>query len=163
MANTDHLFLGLDFDKDSDEPINFIETRFMDLSAFSAHEVTVEEVIFKTVEHGYHALRIKSGPERDAVMTQSSPLNAWREGQKYKNNPDLLVEGYDKFAIMEKLCRAKLEQHTDVKEVLLATGDRELLKVYDTDYWWGTGVDGSGENRMGKLWMKLRSELRAYG
>lgn len=61
---------------------------------------------------------------------------------------------------MEKVFRAKLAQHKDVKEVLLATKDRELRKVYDTDYYWGTGADGSGENRMGKLWMKLRDELK---
>jgi ribA/ribD-fused uncharacterized protein len=160
MSNTDHLFFGVDFNPDSQEPINFIETRFMDLSAFSAHEVEVDGITFKTVEHGYHALRIKPGAERDAVIRQRSPMDAWREGQKYKNDPELIVEGYDKFAIMEKLCRAKLAQHEDVKAVLLATEDRELLKVYDTDYYWGTGQDGSGENMMGKLWMKLRAELK---
>jgi ribA/ribD-fused uncharacterized protein len=159
MSNTDHLFFGIDFNPDSSEPINFIETKFMDLSAFSAHEVEVDGIVFKTVEHGYHALRIKPGKERDAIMEARSPMDAWREGQKYKNNPELLVEHYDKFAIMELLCRAKLAQHTDVREVLLATRDRELLKVYDTDYYWGTGVDGTGENKMGKLWMKLRAEL----
>lgn len=160
MGNTDHLFFGINFDSESKEPINFIETRFMDLSAFSAHEVELDGIIFKTVEHGYHALRIKPGKERDAVMKQRSAMDAWREGQKYKNDPLLLVEGYDKYAIMEKLCRAKLDQHTDVKLVLLATKDRELLKVYDSDYYWGTGADGSGENIMGKLWMKLRDELK---
>ena len=50
-------------------------------------------------------------------------------------------------------------KEADVREVLLATRDRELLKVYDTDYDWGTGADGTGENKMGKLWMKLRDEL----
>jgi predicted NAD-dependent protein-ADP-ribosyltransferase YbiA (DUF1768 family) len=35
-----------------------------------------------------------------------------------------------------------------------------LLKVYDTDYDWGTGTDGTGQNNMGKLWMKLRDELQ---
>jgi ribA/ribD-fused uncharacterized protein len=159
MSNTDHLFFGIDYDLDSTEPINFVETRFIDLSAFSAHEVEVDGLVFKTVEHGYHALRINPGKEREAIMQQRSPMDAWREGQKYKNNKDLLIEGYDKYAIMEKLCRAKLAQHADVKAVLLATKDRELLKVYDTDYYWGTGRDGTGENVMGKLWMKLRDEL----
>ena len=160
MSNTDHLFFGIDFDTESTEPINFVETRFMDLASFSAHEVAVEGVVFKTVEHAYQALRIKPGAEREAIMSQRSPMDAWREGQKYKNNQGLLIENYDKFAIMEKLCRLKLAQHRDVKNVLLATKDRELQKVYDTDYYWGTGQDGSGENKMGKLWMKLRDELQ---
>ena len=160
MANTDHLFFGLDYKKDSKEPINFIETHFSDLSPFSAHEVEVNGEVFKTVEHAYHALRIKPGPEREAVKQQRSPMDAWREGQKYKNNPELLIEGYDKYALMKQLCQAKLEQHNDVREVLLETGDRELLKVYDTDYYWGTGVDSSGQNILGKMWMQLRDELK---
>lgn len=47
-----------------------------------------------------------------------------------------------------------------MREVLLLSGKRELLKVYDTDYYWGTGADGSGENQLGKIWMKLRDELQ---
>jgi ribA/ribD-fused uncharacterized protein len=159
MSNTDHLFFGLEFDPHSDESINFIETRLHDLSPFSAHEIELDGELFKTVEHGYQALRIKPGLERDAIKQQRSPMNAWREGQKYKHDYELLVEGYDKYQIMEKLFRAKLDQHSDVRVVLVATGDRELLKVYDTDFDWGTGADFSGANNMGKLWMKLRSEL----
>lgn len=160
MANTDHLWFGHDFDPNSDEPINIIETRLQDLSAFSAHEVELDGVVYKTAEHAYHALRIKPGPEREAVQAARSPMDAWREGQKYKHDPELLVEDYDKYEIMERITRAKLEQHEDVRNVLLATGDRELLKVYDTDYDWGTGADFSGKNNFGKLWMKLRAELQ---
>lgn len=159
MSNTDHLFFGLEYNPEAKEPINFIENAFMYLSPFSAHEIEVDGVTYKTVEHAYHALRIKPGVEREQVKNQPSAKDAWREGQKYKSNPELLVDGYDKYALMEKLSRAKLEQHSDIKEILLESGDRELLKVYDTDYYWGTGIDGSGENQLGKIWMKLRSEL----
>jgi predicted NAD-dependent protein-ADP-ribosyltransferase YbiA (DUF1768 family) len=61
---------------------------------------------------------------------------------------------------MEQIFRAKLEQHSDVMCVLLPTKSRKLLKVFPTDYYWGTGADGSGQNKMGKLWMKLRDELQ---
>jgi ribA/ribD-fused uncharacterized protein len=159
MANTDHLWLGLDFDPDSAEPINFIETRLYDLSPFSAHEVEIDGVIYKTAEHAYQALRVRP-EERAAVMAARSPMDAWREGQKCKEQGSM-IEGYDKYALMERIFRAKLAQHADVKAALLATGNRELLKVYDTDYDWGTGADGSGENNMGKLWMALRDELTA--
>lgn len=158
MANTDHLWMGLDFDENSDEPLNFLETRLFDLSPFSAHEVEIDGVVYKTAEHAYHALRVI--PEaRESIMAASSPMNAWREGQKCKVSGQI-IEGYDKYALMEKIFRAKLEQHKDVREVLKLTNDRELLKVYDTDYYWGTGKDMSGENMMGKLWMKLRDELK---
>lgn len=159
MANTDHLFFGNDYSATDTTPINFIETRFHDLSPFSAHEIEVDGITCKTVEHAYQALRIKPGPERDEILSARCPMDAWRVGQKYKSNPELLVEGHDKYQHMNRLCNLKLTQHNDVRDVLIATKDRELLKVYDTDYYWGTGIDGTGENQLGKIWMKIRSEL----
>ncbi len=141
------------------EPINFIENRFQYLSPFSAHRIEIWGEVFPTVEHAYQAARIKPGIERDLIKNAPSPLEAWREGQKYKNNVDLRVLDFDKYAVMEELFRAKIKQHPDIILVLKESRERELLKVIDTDYYWGTGKDGSGENQMGKLWMKLRGEL----
>jgi len=160
MGNTDHLFLGLEYDAESAEPINFIETRFHDLSPFSAHRIEIWGEVFPTVEHAYQSSRIQPGPAREAIKNAASPMDVWREGQKYKNDPEYMVPDFDKDASMEEIFRAKLAQHPDVVAALKATGSRELLKVYDTDYYWGTGADGSGENRLGKLWMKLRGELQ---
>lgn len=157
MNNTDHLFLGIDFDPDAETPINFLETRLTDLSPFSAHEIEIDGVIYKTAEHAYQALRVV--PEaRSAIMTATSPMDAWRRGQKCKEQGALMLD-IDKLSLMEKIFRAKLTQHKDVRDVLKITHNRELLKVYDTDYFWGTGTDGTGDNQMGKLWMKLRAEL----
>ncbi len=157
MTNIDHLFFGLDWDPGSTEPINFIETRLHDLAPFSAHEVEIDGVVYKTAEHAYQALRV--APEaRPAVTAARSPMDAWREGQKCKAAGAVI--DYNKYELMERIFRAKLTQHDDVKQVLFATGNRELLKVYDTDYDWGTGADMTGENNMGKLWMKLRTELQ---
>lgn len=144
------------------DPINFVETRFMYLSPFSAHPVQIWGEVFATAEHAYQSSRIKPGTEREAIKNAPSPLDAWREGQKYKNNPDLQVENFDKDAVMEEIFRAKMTQHPDIVEILKESGERELLKVYETDYYWGTGKDGSGENKMGKLWMRLRAELIEY-
>jgi len=157
MTAPDGFFLGLDYDENSNQPINFIETRFHDLSPFSAHEVEIAGVIYKTAEHAYQALRVVPNV-REEIQTVSSPLNAWRIAQECKKK-GLTLEGFDKDAIMEQVFRAKLQQHADIERILKATKERELRKVFDTDYYWGTGADGTGENKMGKLWMKLRAEL----
>lgn len=141
------------------EPINFIETPFHCLSPFSAHRIEIWGEVFATLEHAYQASRIQPGMERERIKNASSPMDAWREGQKYKNDPNLQVPGFDKEVVMEALFRAKMAQHPDVVEALKASGDRELLKVHELDYYWGTGKDGSGQNKMGKLWMRLRTEL----
>ncbi len=141
------------------EPINFIENQFHYLSPFSAHQIEIWGEVFATAEHAYQASRILPGPERDSIKSASSPKDAWREGQKYKDSPTHAVPNFDKYATMEQIFRAKLAQHTDIVDILKESGDRELLKVWDTDYYWRTGKDGSGQNQMGKIWMKLRSEL----
>ena len=86
-------------------------------------------------------------------------MDAWREGQRLKKDPKLRVLDFAKDDIMEELLRAKASQHSDIVDILRESADRMLLKNFDTDYHWGTGHDGSGRNQMGKIWMKIRSEL----
>src|SRR3989344_5128015 len=113
------------------DPINFVENKFHYLSPFSAHRIEIWGEIFPTVEHAYQAARVQNGPERNLIKNAPSPLDAWREGQKYKNDPSLQVSSFDKDAVMEELFRAKMSQHPDIVEILKESGDRELLKVYD--------------------------------
>lgn len=139
------------------EPINFVESRWHYLSPFSAHEIEIAGVVYKTAEHAYQSLRMVSTVQQK-IRDTKSPLDAWRLAQVYKTQGFLDVT-VSKDELMEKIFRAKIEQHPDIKEILLESKGLELHKVYDTDYYWGTGSDGSGQNRMGKLWMKLRDEL----
>lgn len=143
------------------QSIPFLETRFHALSPFSAHRIEIWGEAFPTAEHAYQAARILPGPERDAIKHATSPMNAWREGQKYKHRADLAVPGFDKLAIMEEIFRAKLEQHPDIADVLRESGTATLEKNIESDAYWGTGPDGRGENQMGKIWMELRAELKA--
>lgn len=158
MKSTPEYWLGADFDSEAVTPLNFLETRINDLSPFSAHEIEVDGVVYKTVEHAYQSLRAL--PEaRLAIMAAHSPLDAWREGQKAKAKGEIDTR-CDKYALMERLCRAKLAQHPDIQTLLIGTGSRPLLKVHsDSD--WGTGDDGEGKNSMGVIWMKLRDELKS--
>jgi N-glycosidase YbiA len=156
MKSTLEFWLGTDFDSEADAPLNFLETRINDLSPFSAHEIEVDGVVYKTVEHAYQSLRAL--PEaRLAIMAARSPLDAWREGQKVKAT-GAIDPSCDKYALMERLCRAKLAQHPDIHTLLIGTSTRPLLKVH-SDNDWGTGDDGEGKNSMGVIWMKLRDEL----
>ncbi len=141
------------------EPINFVESNFAYLSPFSAHRIHIWNETFPTVEHAYQAARLKPSPERDEIKNAGSPKEAWRLAQKYKARKDLQTDDFDKDKVMEELFRAKIAQHQDIGEILQESKGRELLKVIDTDYYWGTGADGTGENKMGKIWMKLRDEL----
>jgi len=62
---------------------------------------------------------------------------------------------------MEKLVRIKF-QNPEMREKLLATGDVEIEEGNTWgDTFWGVDLEtGEGENRMGKILMKIRSELK---
>ncbi len=62
---------------------------------------------------------------------------------------------------MFKAVRAKFTQHPDLRARLLATGNAELVEHTKNDAYWGDGGDGTGENMLGKILMKVREELQA--
>ena len=65
-----------------------------------------------------------------------------------------------KVGIMEELLRLKIEQNPYVKKKLLQTGDYTIVEDSPKDSFWGWGHNRDGVNQLGKLWMKLRDELR---
>lgn len=64
---------------------------------------------------------------------------------------------------MHLALRAKFAPGTGAAARLLATGDRELAEISQKDRVWGRSADGTGENKLGRMLMGLREELRARG
>lgn len=65
--------------------------------------------------------------------------------------------------IMEEVVRAKFTQHPDLARKLVDTGDAELIegRNFRPDYYWGMKLStGEGQNRLGKILMKIRDELK---
>ena len=63
---------------------------------------------------------------------------------------------------MEEIVRAKFEQNKDLRKKLVDTKDAVLVEgnTWNDRYW---GVDektGEGQNRLGKILMKIRSEMQ---
>ncbi len=80
-----------------------------------------------------------------------------------RKNPELLGSGWDgiKTTVMLDALRVKFHQNLALGARLLATNEAEIIKDSDTDYFWGTGADGTGQNELGKLLMQDREELKA--
>ena len=49
----------------------------------------------------------------------------------------------------------------ELRELLLATGDEDIVEAAPTDYYWGVGREGTGQNKLGKIIERIRAELRA--
>jgi ribA/ribD-fused uncharacterized protein len=62
---------------------------------------------------------------------------------------------------MREAVLAKFTQNADLRAVLLATGDADLVEHTSNDDYWGDGGDGHGKNKLGRILMSVRDELRA--
>jgi predicted NAD-dependent protein-ADP-ribosyltransferase YbiA (DUF1768 family) len=71
---------------------------------------------------------------------------------------------------METVLRLKIKQHPDLEDALMETGDALIVEdctnragkmgsMYWGAVWREIGV-WEGENQLGKLWMKLREEIK---
>lgn len=65
-----------------------------------------------------------------------------------------------KDAIMYDITLCKFKQNKDLAKMLLSTGNKELIQENDwNDTVWGT-VNGIGENKLGKILMRVREEIK---
>ena len=113
-----------------------------------------------TSEHAYQASKFFDEKIFQEILTASSAYKSKEIAQKYEKH---VKKDWHKIKIniMEKIVRAKLEQHEYIQRKLLETGDREIVEDSPYDNFWGRGPDWEGENHLGKIWMKLREGLKA--
>lgn len=141
--------------------IPYYETSNFVFSNFSAHLVNYEGWAYPTVEHAFHAQKFEDKDLRSQIQNCPSPIAAWGLARKLK--PQRRTDWDDiKIEVMTNIIRSKIEQNPDVKTALLATGNEEIVEVNQYDDFWGNGPDGNGQNHTGKIFMKLREELRVY-
>jgi len=157
---------------DTDKQVFFYEQDFYVLSNFSAFNLKWHGRTFPTSEHAYHWSRFVLGwdltdaagmdaaPVAVRIMAAPSAHEAFKLAQEYRDlqHPNWVR---DKIDTMRRILRAKAEQHQYVRRKLLATGERELIEDSWRDEFWGWGPNRDGHNMLGKLWMEVRSELRA--
>ncbi|HSX28189.1 MAG TPA: NADAR family protein [Candidatus Saccharimonadales bacterium] len=140
-------------------PIYFYDQWYDVLNNFSANAVEIDGVLYPTSEHAYQAAKCTDPVGKHEILVAKSPLLAKEvSNQKYKSakDPDWNTK---KLSVMESILRSKLDQHQEVRNALMKSGDEEIAEDSPIDAFWGRGKDGNGENQLGKLWMKIRSEL----
>ena len=138
----------------------FYEDKYYLFSNWSAHAVTYQEIVYPTAEHAYHTQKFADSKIREVIRAAKSPLEAKTlANEQYKTQQK---QNWDevKMSVMYEIVRDKLAQHKEVQDILLSTGDNEIIENSPVDYFWGCGKDGRGRNELGKIWMKLRQEMR---
>ena len=138
--------------------IDSFRGKYYFLSNFFPAEVTYNGLTYQNNEAAFQAQKTYSKEER-IEFTTLEPRDAKRRGRRVRLRKDWEQV---KDRIMEEIVRAKFSQNEELKEQLLATGDAQLVEGNRwNDRYWGVDIrSGVGENHLGKILMKVRSELR---
>lgn len=119
-------------------------------------DIVIDGNRYGSSEHAYQALKMKEPRHELLVRIATTPALAKRLARKYpmKDNWEQI-----KLAEMERILRVKF-QIPELKQKLLDTGDL-ILEETNTwkDTYWGI-YNGRGTNYLGKILMKIRTELK---
>lgn len=131
------------------------------LCNLSAYDVFYDGVLWPTAEHCYQAQKHRDINYREKVRLCKTPEEAIALGRdetspSYRHDDWLKV----RVEVMHEVVYAKFSQHDDLKRLLLDTGDSLIFEHTKNDKFWGDNLDGSGQNNLGKVLMRVREELR---
>jgi len=130
---------------------------FAFLSNFYPAEVKMYGQPYPTVEHAFQAAKTLNRVERMVISSANTPGIAKRMGRKVTLRPDWEEV---KLGFMEELVRRKFTHHPELKKKLLSTYNIQLVENnHWNDTFWGV-CNGRGKNHLGKILMKIRTELR---
>ncbi|MBE9226433.1 NADAR family protein [Phormidium sp. LEGE 05292] len=129
-------------------------------SNFSPHGFELEGVYWPTSEHYFQAQKFPGTPHCEKIRQVKTPKDAAKMGRDRKRplRPDWEQV---KEEIMRKAVLKKFQTHADIREILLSTGEEEIIENSPIDYYWGCGADGSGKNRLGVILMEIREIIRS--
>jgi len=143
------------------EKIRFyrVDDEYGCFSNFSPHPVKMKGKVWPTSEHYFQAQKFVGTAHEEEIRRVKSPMIAARMGRDRKRPLRRDWESV-KDEIMFEAVRAKFTQHEELRKILLATGDAEIIEHTGKDSYWGDGGDGGGRNMLGKTLMLVRDELR---
>ena len=133
-------------------------------SNFTPIRIEFENMIFGSVEHAYVASTSTNLKfRRDVAMIPANQAGkAKRMGRivHLRSDWESVKDGF-----MKDFVKQKFTKNVLFKEVLLDTGDAEIIEgnYWHDNYWGGCScescVDIPGENKLGKIIMQVREEL----
>lgn len=144
------------------EAIRFyrVSDDYGEFSNFAAFPITLDGAEWRTTEHYFQAQKFVGTEHAEEIRLTSSPMMAARKARSRKRPLRTDWESV-KVDVMRAALRAKFSQHPPLRDLLLGTGEADIIEHTTNDRYWGDGGDGSGRNMLGRLLMEVRAELRA--
>lgn len=141
-------------------PIVAFRGKFKFLSNMSDSPIKIGEEVYPTAEHAFQAAKFADPEKRAKIAAAKTASGAKALG---KTLPGMRSNwNQERIKIMETIIRAKFEQNPELRNLLLATGNNQLVEGNNWgDTFWGQ-VNGEGRNHLGRILMKVRDELNGY-
>ena len=121
--------------------------------------IQLDGIIFDNVETAYQAAKVTDPAVRKKISRMSLP-----EAKGFVTHPTTPCWKDVKYKIMFDLLWQKFYGNDYLKQKLLDTGDREIVKLNSSgDIYWGVCKiedEYIGENNIGEILMNIRKKLR---
>lgn len=129
-------------------------TPYFEFSNFYKCHTVIEGIEYQTIEHYFQSKKFKNDDYCEQVAAAKNPMEAKYLGQSRKHE---LIDDWDdiKFYVMLNGLMYKFRRR-DLRNILLETGDAEIIEDSPSDYIWGCGFHGDGLNLLGKAIMSVR-------
>lgn len=140
------------------------------LGNMSPHLIEAFGRTWRTSEALFQALRFDSHEIREKIRSQKSPMAAKFKAKKHRDK--MTVEPLSETDIQNmRFCvMLKAQQHDDLRQMLLETGDMRIIEDCTnrgrrgSNLFWGAMNDGDDEwegyNGLGVIWMEVRDAMR---
>lgn len=133
-------------------------------SNMSHHPVEYNGKTYRSTEALFQCLRFDDEEIIEAIRAEGSPMGAKFTAKKHQDKMSIEQRGEQDIENMRLCLKLKVEQHPEIREMLLETNTEFIVE--DTtkrkDQFWGAMWDGNGwhgHNWLGELWMELRKNL----
>lgn len=132
------------------------------LSNFHLAEVIFEERVYPATENAYFAwmsrddhIRLRLQTMRPSAAKAFARTDEFKAQRIFKSQNELV-------AGMEAFVRQKFFNHRHLGDMLLATGNATLIEgnTWGDENFGFNMVTGNGRNELGKMLMRIRTELR---
>ena len=144
------------------QPILYFDSEMnKEFSTYYPAPMTIDGVAWPTAEHFFQAQKFTGSPEyQEKIRTTKNPSAAKTLG-KTTDIPQRPDWSNDKVrdTVMIRVQRIKF-QNKALADKLLATGNALLRYKAPQDNYWGVGRSGKGQNKLGRILMKIRAELQ---
>ena len=117
--------------------------------------VTYEGVAYPCAASAFLSTKFDDPAEKKAIAR----MRLDKVKQKYNAKPGTAEGEEHKRSIMEEIVRLKFQQHPELMDRLIETGNKRLINGNKKDEFWGVNpITWEGKNHLGTILMEVRSE-----